>query len=213
MAAIHSLNIPVSKEPEWLWKTMERWLLSSETVLATFESADANETRLCADMRTFDFRAELDWLKRTIEAEDYAVVFSHNDLQEGNILFREDGAGAMMDDGGTAAAAGTTMVTTMQPDTGCGNSNHSCNSNNSNSSSSIHMERIQYARQPSQNGLHDFSVVSCRPVTSTLTACAGGGPIDEYACANRVDLDQLPCDNATAAAAAAAVSDVVAATR
>lgn len=203
MAAIHGLNIPVSKEPEWLWKTMERWLLSSETVLATFESSSANETRLCADMRSFDFRAELDWLKRTIEAEDYAVVFSHNDLQEGNILFREDSVTAA-----AAAAAAATAVIQSNNSSSCGNS-----SPNDRSSP---MERIQYARQPSKNGLHDFSVVSsCRPVTSTTNmatakttsaAIAGSIEIDEYAC-NSVDLDQLPCDGATGS------DDVLAATR
>lgn len=90
MAAIHGLNIPVSKEPEWLWKTMARWLLNSESVLATYKSSCPHETALCDEMRTFDYRSEMMWLKQTIEAEDYPVVFSHNDMQEGNILFRED---------------------------------------------------------------------------------------------------------------------------
>lgn len=89
MADIHSLNIPVCKEPEWLWKTMKRWLISSEEVLATFQSADANEMQFAQTMRAFNFRDELAWLKQTIEAEAFPVVFSHNDLQEGNILFKE----------------------------------------------------------------------------------------------------------------------------
>lgn len=89
MADIHSLNIPVCKEPEWLWKTMKRWLISSEEVLATFQSTDANTMQYAESMRAFDFRAELAWLKQTIEAEDFPVVFAHNDLQEGNILFKE----------------------------------------------------------------------------------------------------------------------------
>lgn len=131
MAAIHSLNIPVSKEPEWLWKTMARWLQSSEKVLAQYETNSTHESALCEDMRSFDFRGELAWLKQTIEAEDYAVVFSHNDLQEGNILFRETAPT-------TTAAGGVAAAITAH-----GTSNGT-------------MERIPYAKCPSRNGIHDF---------------------------------------------------------
>lgn len=89
MADIHSLNIPVCKEPEWLWKTMKRWLISSEEVLATFHSANATEMQFAQSMRAFNFRDEMTWLKQTIESEGFPVVFAHNDLQEGNILFKE----------------------------------------------------------------------------------------------------------------------------
>lgn len=138
MAAIHSLNIPVSKEPEWLWKTMARWLQSSEKVLAQYETVNTHETDLCEDMRSFDFRGELAWLKQTIDAEDYAVVFSHNDLQEGNILFRETAP---------MTASGAAMTT-------------------ANGASNGTMERIPYAECPSRNGLHDFvfSALLCRCV-------------------------------------------------
>lgn len=37
-----------------------------------------------------DFRKEADWLRQEIENRDFPVVFSHNDMQEGNILLRED---------------------------------------------------------------------------------------------------------------------------
>lgn len=89
MAKIHSLNIPVSKEPEWLWKTMERWLINAETTLANFSSTNAIEMEQANALKNIDFRKELDWIKETIEKESFPVVFSHNDLQEGNILFKE----------------------------------------------------------------------------------------------------------------------------
>ncbi|KAL1140640.1 hypothetical protein AAG570_000570 [Ranatra chinensis] len=53
MAAIHTMNVPISKEPQWLWNTIDR------NHLAKVNSP---------------------------------VVFCHNDLQEGNILLREDTA-------------------------------------------------------------------------------------------------------------------------
>lgn len=89
MAKIHSLNVPVSKEPEWLWKTMERWLANAETILANFTSSNPIDMKHAAAMRHIDFRKELDWIKETVDKESFPVVFSHNDLQEGNILFKE----------------------------------------------------------------------------------------------------------------------------
>lgn len=68
---------------------MKRWLISSEDVLAAIQSGDDAEMQFAQTMRAFDFRGELAWLKQTIEAEGCPVVFSHNDLQEGNILFKE----------------------------------------------------------------------------------------------------------------------------
>lgn len=93
MAAIHSLDIPVSKEPDWLWSTMNRWLNSMESTLKTLEKDQANDNKAIAGQEIItrlDFRAEVEWLKSVIEREDHPIVFSHNDLQEGNILLRED---------------------------------------------------------------------------------------------------------------------------
>ncbi|XP_055643328.1 choline/ethanolamine kinase isoform X2 [Toxorhynchites rutilus septentrionalis] len=89
MAAIHSLDIPVSKEPDWLWNTMNRWLKSAETTLKTLEGKRTGKN--CDDIITrLDLRAEVDWLKSIIVNDEHPVVFSHNDLQEGNILLMED---------------------------------------------------------------------------------------------------------------------------
>lgn len=93
MAAIHSLDIPVSKEPDWLWNTMNRWLKSVEATLKTFEKDRTNgNKRIAGDeiIASLNLRAEVEWLKSVIDKEDHPVVFSHNDLQEGNILLRED---------------------------------------------------------------------------------------------------------------------------
>lgn len=89
MAKIHSLNIPVSKEPDWLWKTLDRWLVNAEKILAEFNSTNPVEMELAAAMKKIDFRKERDWIKETVDKGSFSVVFSHNDLQEGNILFKE----------------------------------------------------------------------------------------------------------------------------
>lgn len=89
MAKIHSLSIPVSKEPDWLWITMERWLLNFEDVLKNFTTKNDNELEILEAVRCIDFKSELAWLKATVETQDFPVVFCHNDLQEGNILLKE----------------------------------------------------------------------------------------------------------------------------
>ncbi|XP_053697806.1 choline/ethanolamine kinase isoform X2 [Sabethes cyaneus] len=93
MAAVHNLDIPVSKEPTWLWNTMNRWLKSAETTLRDFKKDQMNGNKQISGaeiITQLDLRAEVEWLKSVVDAEDYPVVFSHNDLQEGNILLRED---------------------------------------------------------------------------------------------------------------------------
>lgn len=89
MAKIHSLSIPVSKEPDWLWITMERWLLNYEEVLKNYSTKSTLELEILEAVRKIDFKSELAWLKATVESKEFPVVFCHNDLQEGNILLRE----------------------------------------------------------------------------------------------------------------------------
>ncbi|XP_044764274.1 choline/ethanolamine kinase isoform X2 [Coccinella septempunctata] len=81
MARIHSMEVPLDKEPSWLWNTMERWLGSCMT--------PAKEEKFAARLPNIDLRTELDWLRDRIEREGTEVVFCHNDMQEGNILMQQ----------------------------------------------------------------------------------------------------------------------------
>lgn len=89
MAKIHSLSIPVSKEPDWLWITMERWLLNFEDVLKNYNTKSPQELEIIETIKKIDFKNELAWLRNTVESQDFPVVFCHNDLQEGNILLKD----------------------------------------------------------------------------------------------------------------------------
>lgn len=93
MSEIHTLDIPVSKEPDWLFLTLSRWLNNVETIMndvKKYNSDEAdNEESIPKKLSKIDFRKEMQWLKKVIEMENYPVVFCHNDLQEGNILFRQ----------------------------------------------------------------------------------------------------------------------------
>ncbi|XP_037954646.1 choline/ethanolamine kinase-like [Teleopsis dalmanni] len=87
MGEIHSLDIPMSKEPNWLWNCMNRWLKSVAIILKQNNWKNNEKQAQC--VREFDFNAESQWLKSMIDKGNYKVFFCHNDLQEGNILFRE----------------------------------------------------------------------------------------------------------------------------
>lgn len=97
MSEIHSLEIPVSKEPEWLFNTINRWLNHVESIFNDNKTNNNDddgkesiaENVLALKLRRIDFKKEAEWLRRLIEDLNYPVVFSHNDLQEGNILFRK----------------------------------------------------------------------------------------------------------------------------
>lgn len=103
MAEIHSLDIPVSKEPDWIWKTTERWLVSVEnvfnnnnTVGATLKQPvdSAPRAEIKNRLRRIDYKKEVNWLREQLkDEEEFLVVFSHNDLQEGNILMRDQRRG------------------------------------------------------------------------------------------------------------------------
>lgn len=92
MSEIHTLDIPVSKEPEWLFLTLNRWLNNVDSILNDIKNNNNNENQeeIPRKLSKIDFRKEVQWLKKVVETEAYPVVFCHNDLQEGNILFRQN---------------------------------------------------------------------------------------------------------------------------
>ncbi|XP_017775246.1 PREDICTED: choline/ethanolamine kinase isoform X2 [Nicrophorus vespilloides] len=84
MALIHSMEVPLHKDPSWLWETMERWLKSSQSQLKT------NVPEIAKSLLDVDLQEEYRWLKKRMEDENCPVRFCHNDMQEGNILISED---------------------------------------------------------------------------------------------------------------------------
>ncbi|XP_017052550.1 choline kinase A2 isoform X2 [Drosophila ficusphila] len=96
MGEIHSLNIPMSKEPDWIWNCMERWVSGLGSIVKGNIKSEPKSLALEKQMelmRTFDYVQEIAWMRSVIEEGDYPVVFCHNDLQEGNILLRQPPAG------------------------------------------------------------------------------------------------------------------------
>lgn len=89
MAQVHAMNVPINKEPRWLWDTISRWLQNvDESNLKENKPNNPLEEKLYK----YDLHAEMIWLRGFLTKLRSPVVFCHNDMQEGNILLREDSA-------------------------------------------------------------------------------------------------------------------------
>ncbi|XP_015379357.1 PREDICTED: choline/ethanolamine kinase [Diuraphis noxia] len=85
MAELHQLNIPINKDSTWLWDTMDRWLQQP--------IKDVNwlsENMELGQILSTNLSDETRWLKKHLSKLRSPVVFCHNDLQEGNILMKEN---------------------------------------------------------------------------------------------------------------------------
>jgi len=87
VALVHSLEVPVSKEPMWLADTLRGFL---HKLAICPEKVPIEERVQAATVAQWDFRKEVDWLLDFLKSVDSPVVFSHNDINTGNILVRED---------------------------------------------------------------------------------------------------------------------------
>lgn len=86
MAQIHTLNVPISKEPTWLWDTMGKWMKNLKIAVS---KPIENEDSPLGRISKWELDAEMTWLREYLAQLKSPVVFCHNDLQEGNILIRE----------------------------------------------------------------------------------------------------------------------------
>ncbi|XP_064634360.1 choline/ethanolamine kinase-like [Lineus longissimus] len=89
MASFHSLDMPISKRPKWLYALSRRWIKDAQNNMGLV-SEDSEKTKRLKALLDNDLEAELDWMKSTLDCLRSPVVFCHNDLQEGNILYSEE---------------------------------------------------------------------------------------------------------------------------
>jgi len=88
LAHVHSLEIPVSKEPMWLGDTMRS--LAAKLSPIRPETVMEKEKEAATFLSQINLREEVDWLLGFLRTVASPVVFSHNDLNAGNIMVRED---------------------------------------------------------------------------------------------------------------------------
>jgi len=88
MAAVHAMNVPINKEPRWLWDTTARWLQNIEE--GQMKENQVDECPIAEYLYKIELKREMAWLREHLIKLKSPVVFCHNDMQEGNILLRED---------------------------------------------------------------------------------------------------------------------------
>jgi len=89
VALVHSLEVPVSKEPTWLQDTMRTYL---HRLTVCPDKVPEEEREHAEVLARWDVRQEVDWLLAFLKTVESPVVFSHNDINTGNILVRADPA-------------------------------------------------------------------------------------------------------------------------
>lgn len=92
MALFHAIkDMPLHKEPRFLEEKMLCWMDQVETVFSNISSEkDAASKQMMSTLEAFKLSDELPKVLELLERSTSPVVFSHNDLQEGNILYLEE---------------------------------------------------------------------------------------------------------------------------
>ncbi|XP_074097514.1 choline kinase alpha isoform X1 [Cotesia typhae] len=90
MALLHMMQVPINKEPTWLWDTMAKWRTTVEEVLKNVDEVDTHLMKHIEYIKSINFSAEIAWFRSLVSQHKYPIVFCHNDMQEGNILLRQN---------------------------------------------------------------------------------------------------------------------------
>ncbi|KAL0130845.1 hypothetical protein PUN28_002450 [Cardiocondyla obscurior] len=90
MGQIHTMQIPISKEPTWIWDTMKNWLITTTDILENTEDIDSRHLKHVNAIKCIDLEQEISWLRTIITQQKHPVTFCHNDMQEGNILLLQN---------------------------------------------------------------------------------------------------------------------------
>nr|XP_019573369.1 PREDICTED: choline/ethanolamine kinase isoform X1 [Rhinolophus sinicus] len=79
MAQFHGMEMPFTKEPHWLFGTMERYLKQ----ILDLPPTGLPQMNL---LEMYSLKDEMGNLRKLLDSTPSPVVFCHNDIQEGNIL-------------------------------------------------------------------------------------------------------------------------------
>ncbi|PNF21862.1 Choline/ethanolamine kinase [Cryptotermes secundus] len=90
MANIHKMNVPINKEPRWLWDTISGWVKNVQANLEDPGLVESENVIMLQKLKMYNLAAEAEWLRKYLGKISSPVVFCHNDMQEGNILLCTD---------------------------------------------------------------------------------------------------------------------------
>merc|ERR1712193_132048 len=90
VAEYHCLKLPLNKTPTILWENIQKFLDMANGVELT-KIEDLNILKQIKN--DINFESEYAWLKQMLIGLHSPVVFCHNDVQGGNILYIDNGNG------------------------------------------------------------------------------------------------------------------------
>lgn len=63
MGQIHIMQIPINKEPKWIWETMNNWLNTATDILENSEDIDIQQLENISTIKYINLEHEINWLK------------------------------------------------------------------------------------------------------------------------------------------------------
>lgn len=87
MARIHNLTMPLIKKPIWLFNNLSMFIEESLKVAPILKCKNDQKRRL-QEILSKDLKEEYECLKNILKDINSPVLFCHNDMQEGNILYK-----------------------------------------------------------------------------------------------------------------------------
>lgn len=88
LAQFHTLDMPLCKEPRFISDMVDKWIIDVTESLKS--NRNPNDAQHVQRFKSYNLGKEWEILRGTLAKLHSPVVFSHNDLQEGNILYFKD---------------------------------------------------------------------------------------------------------------------------
>jgi len=79
MAQVHSLDVPISKEPSWIWDTMNRWMSNAKAQSPPPQEDGLDSISPIRSVLRWQLDSEMDWMRNYLDQLRSPVVFCHNE--------------------------------------------------------------------------------------------------------------------------------------
>ena len=86
LAQIHSLKVPLKKDPNFLYELMSN---SYNEAYLKHPINQYIEEYNCETLKKYDLKTEIDWIKDVMKKSGSPVVFTHNDFRSSNLMITE----------------------------------------------------------------------------------------------------------------------------
>lgn len=92
LATVHSFDVPMSKNNTWILERFTEWLdfiKSQRGKLVFAEGTRGSTIKTAKELLSIEYDREIKFLRKVFDGTSSPIVFSHNDLHQGNILLVE----------------------------------------------------------------------------------------------------------------------------